>query len=121
MRNQLSGQYLVQLFVPLRIAQLVTSLRGAKGGYQLTRPPLQIKISEIVAATEGSTSPTECVTDPRICWRGRDCTIRGIWQQIECVTDSILGSMTLDELVRKRSGLADREGTIDCERPERWV
>ncbi|MEN8614753.1 Rrf2 family transcriptional regulator [Dehalogenimonas sp. THU2] len=38
-RNRISEQYLVQLLVPLRIAQLVKSVRGVKGGFLLTRPP----------------------------------------------------------------------------------
>lgn len=114
MRNRISEQYLVQLFVPLRIAQLVTSYRGAKGGYQLARSPSEIKISEIVAATEGSASPTECAIDPRVCWRGHHCIIRGVWQDIERVTDSVLGSMALDELVQRRHSPASREVSFDC-------
>jgi len=60
-RRRISEQYLAQLFIPLRITGLVRSIRGANGGFVLARGPGEIRLSDVVKATEGSTAPTECV------------------------------------------------------------
>ena len=45
--------YLEQLLSKLRRAQLVKSIRGAKGGYILAREPEEIKVVDILIALEG--------------------------------------------------------------------
>ena len=101
MRGRISEPYLGQLFVPLRIAGLVRSVRGAGGGFVLARDPAEIRLSEIVEATEGSTSLTECVDAPCTCWKGQPCAIRDVWMEIRCATHNMLNSLTLRELVRR--------------------
>jgi Rrf2 family iron-sulfur cluster assembly transcriptional regulator len=51
-RQQISLPYLEQLFVKLRRAELVTSLRGPGGGYRLARPAVEIRVSEVLAAVD---------------------------------------------------------------------
>jgi Rrf2 family iron-sulfur cluster assembly transcriptional regulator len=51
-RQDISLAYLEQLFVKLRRAELVESVRGPGGGYRLARPVDQIRISEILAAVD---------------------------------------------------------------------
>ena len=51
-RQDLSLPYLEQLFVKLRRAGLVTSVRGPGGGYRLARAPEAIRISEVMAAVD---------------------------------------------------------------------
>ena len=55
-RQDLSLPYLEQLFVKLRRAGLVTSVRGPGGGYRLARSPETIRISEVMAAVEETVS-----------------------------------------------------------------
>jgi Rrf2 family cysteine metabolism transcriptional repressor len=109
MRRRISEQYLAQLFIPLRIAGLVRSVRGANGGFVLAKQPVEIRLSEIVKATEGSTAPAECVDDPRVCWKGENCVTRDIWAQIKKATDSILDSITLNDMVDRwrQSGMPE--------------
>lgn len=52
-RQGLSEHYLEQLVAPLRKAGLVSSLRGAQGGYVLGRPPEQITVGDILRVLEG--------------------------------------------------------------------
>jgi Rrf2 family protein len=100
-RRRISEQYLAQLFIPLRIAGLVRSVRGANGGFVLAREPAEIDLGDIVRATEGSTAPAECVDDPRVCWKGDACITRDVWTQIKDATDKILHSITLQDLVQR--------------------
>ena len=51
-RQDISLPYLEQLFVRLRRAGLVASVRGPGGGYRLTRPPSEIRVSDILAAVD---------------------------------------------------------------------
>jgi len=51
-RQSISLPYLEQLFVKLRRADLVTSVRGPGGGYRLSRAPSEIRVAEILAAVD---------------------------------------------------------------------
>lgn len=53
-RQQVSLPYLEQLFVKLRRAGLVTSVRGPGGGYRLARPASDIRVVDILAAVDES-------------------------------------------------------------------
>ncbi|MEM1234941.1 MAG: Rrf2 family transcriptional regulator [Pseudomonadota bacterium] len=55
-RQQISLPYLEQLFVKLRRAELVTSVRGPGGGYRLARPASDIRVSEILGAVDETVS-----------------------------------------------------------------
>jgi Rrf2 family iron-sulfur cluster assembly transcriptional regulator len=51
-RQKISLPYLEQLFVKLRRAELVTSVRGPGGGYRLARPSSEIRVADILAAVD---------------------------------------------------------------------
>jgi len=55
-RQQISLPYLEQLFVKLRRAQLVQSVRGPGGGYRLARPPSDIRVVDVLAAVDETVS-----------------------------------------------------------------
>jgi len=62
-QEDLPRAYLEQLVISLRDADLVQSTRGAHGGYELTRPPEQIVMGQVLRALEGPIAPMICVTD----------------------------------------------------------
>lgn len=51
-RQQISLPYLEQLFVKLRRAELVESVRGPGGGYRLARPASEIRVCEVLQAVD---------------------------------------------------------------------
>ena len=55
-RQDISLPYLEQLFVKLRRAKMVDSVRGPGGGYRLARPPSEMRISEILTAVDETVS-----------------------------------------------------------------
>ena len=67
--------YLEQLIGPLRRAGLVTSTRGARGGYQLSRDPLAVRVGEVYRIMEGPVAPMECVSED-VTEQHRDATSR---------------------------------------------
>jgi Rrf2 family iron-sulfur cluster assembly transcriptional regulator len=55
-RQDISLPYLEQLFVKLRRAELVDSVRGPGGGYKLARPASEIRIADILSAVDETVS-----------------------------------------------------------------
>lgn len=102
--QQISLPYLQHLITPLIAAGIVRSTRGAKGGISLARPPEQIRLSEVIQTLEGSTAPVACVDNPRICRRSASCVSRDIWSELKKVTDGVLESITLQDLVERQKG-----------------
>ena len=99
--QELSEGYLEHLLPPLKAAGLVSSSRGAHGGYTLAKPPSDINLKEIIVALEGSISPVECVATPSVCGRIRTCATRDIWHELGEVIMQTLESITLEELVER--------------------
>lgn len=62
-RQSLSDKYLEQIITQANKAGLLKSIRGAGGGYQLSRLAKDISVGEILRAMEGSLSPVECVRE----------------------------------------------------------
>jgi Rrf2 family cysteine metabolism transcriptional repressor len=100
--------YLEQLVVSLREAGLVTSTRGAHGGYELARPPAAIRMSSVITALEGPIAPMICASDDpkhaQICERTEYCNVNQLWRRVRDAVVSALDSMTLDELAAPNVG-----------------
>ncbi len=102
-RQQISERYLEHLLISLKVAGIVKSTRGARGGFTLAKPPGQIKLSEIVKAMEGSIAPVECADDSGVCSRADICVTRDIWVAMKEAINSILESTTLQDLVERQA------------------
>lgn len=99
--QEISLKYLAQFIIPLKIAGLARSPRGAHGGYFLSRSPKNIKLSEIIAAVKGSLSRVECVDNPDICNRSKSCFAKEIWEGIGEKFLDILSSYNLQQLTER--------------------
>ncbi|HCJ66015.1 MAG TPA: Rrf2 family transcriptional regulator [Elusimicrobia bacterium] len=99
-RQNVSKKYLDHLVSDLRTAGLVRSIRGAKGGYLLSRPPKEIKLLEIIQILEGSISPCECLDNLNICQNAKSCVTREIWKKVKNAITGVLDSTNLEDLVK---------------------
>jgi len=106
-RQEISQHYLEQIIIVLKAAGLVKSLRGAKGGVILAKPPSQIKMSDVMQVLEGTTSPVECVDDATFCQRSTVCAMRGVWKDVKTAVDHVLEAKTLQDLVNQQQYGAD--------------
>lgn len=86
---------------------LVTSLRGAKGGYLLARPPNQITISHIINAMDGPIGMTECSITPGLCAQEAGCPVRANWQRVNRVVLDALDQITLDQMIQPATEAVD--------------
>ena len=101
-RQGMSEKYLWQLIPPLKQAGLVTSTRGAHGGYELSKSPDQMTVREIVSAVEGPLSLVDCVGDPSICARKDACVVNGVWSEISAKLIQAMEVITLASMVEKQ-------------------
>ena len=101
-KEEISEKYLSHLVIPLKSSGLISSSRGAHGGYQLAKSPSQITLKEIVQTLEGSISCVECVKNPSICSRVSKCATRGIWQKLDEKISDELNSVTLEDLANSQ-------------------
>jgi len=80
-RENLPGTYLEQLMVPLRKASLVQAVRGARGGYTLSRHPGEITVLAILEALEGPLSLSECPKGSGCCGTPEVCALQDLWAE----------------------------------------
>ena len=111
-REHLSEKYLEQIILLLSKEDLVQSVRGARGGYHLSREAARITVEDILKATEGSLAPVACAEDNECCQNYCDCVTSFIWTKIyEAVTDVVRG-ITLEDLVLRSKTLEKTE--LEC-------
>ena len=94
--------YLEQLLGSLRRADLVKTVRGAQGGYQLSRPAGEITARDILEAMEGPFSLSDCVGDPDAsCARSGNCPAKSVWEFLTDKFNGLLDSITLSDMVNQ--------------------
>jgi Rrf2 family protein len=112
-RQEISQNYLEQIFMQLRAAGIVRSVRGAGGGFVLGKSPSDIRMAEIAAVFEGPIDLIGCASDAGRCSRSVSCAVRQIWVEVgECMRKA-LDSVTLQDVadlqVTKEAGATPAE------------
>lgn len=97
----ISEKYLSQIIIPLKAKGLVTTFRGAHGGYLLSRPASEIKLRDIIEPLEGDMSLVDCVNAPDICGKSTECVTREVWSEMSLLLLNFLDTFTLEDLVKK--------------------
>ena len=99
-RQSISDKYLEQIVSLLHKAGYVRSIRGAQGGYMLTRKPEEYTVGMILRAAEGSLAPVSCLSDEAgKCEKASECVSLPLWRNLDKVVDDYLESVTLKELL----------------------
>ncbi len=97
--------YLEQLLGSLRRAELVKTVRGVQGGYQLSRSPEEITVRDVLEALEGELTLSGCVSDPEAsCARSGSCPARGVWEYLTERINLLLDGITLTDMVQNNLG-----------------
>ena len=114
-RRDLPKQYLVKIFGSLNRANIITTIRGKKGGYTLSRPPAEITLLDIVEAVEGPIAMNYCQQEPSQCQEDI-CPIRPLWTEIQTVVREKLSSMSLDQCLGRDNCFADSQADKPVEK-----
>ncbi len=101
-RLQVSKKYLEHQTSRLEAVGLLRSRRGAGGGFRLTKPPSETKLSEIFEILEGAVPLVECVENADLCPRSDTCATRDLWVEMGRVLTTFLESKTLEDLCRQQ-------------------
>ena len=99
-RQELSADYVAQLFRRLGAAGLVDGVKGPGGGYRLARGAETISAGDVVRAVEGPIAVSHCVEpgDEPACNRVDRCVVRPLWKRLSEVMSEFLDSVTLQDL-----------------------
>ena len=99
-RTHVAAPTVSKLLKQLTKGGLVESLRGAHGGYKLSRPPAAITVAEVIAAIDGPIGLTECSVHKGDCAVESTCGVRGNWRLINTAIHQALRSVTLADMAR---------------------
>ncbi len=111
----LSADYAAKLLRALRRGGLVSSTRGASGGYRLARPAGQITAWDAIQVLGGALFPESfCACHPGQephCVRGTDCALRALWRSVDQAVRGVLTTITLEDLRRREPDMAQWLGS----------
>lgn len=99
--EDISEKYLSQIIIPLKARGLITTFRGAHGGYLLSKPASKITLRDIIEPLEGDMCLVDCVNNPAICDRSKSCATREVWDEMSSLLLDFMDKFTLEDLMKK--------------------
>ncbi|MBF7689461.1 MULTISPECIES: Rrf2 family transcriptional regulator [Acinetobacter] len=101
-RQTISVAYLEQLFAKLKRNGLVSSVRGANGGYHLAKDADDITVLEIIEAVNETVDATRCDHKGN-CQNGAMCLTHDLWQGLSHHIADYLAKITLADLISQKN------------------
>ncbi len=99
-RQNISEKYMEQIISVLSKAGYVRGIRGAQGGYLLSREPKDYTVGMILRLTEGDLAPVACVGENSIeCERRNACVTVRVWEKLYDAISDVVDNITLQDLV----------------------
>jgi Rrf2 family transcriptional regulator, cysteine metabolism repressor len=98
-KQNISEQYLEQIFSALKKSGLIKSVRGAQGGYLLVKEPKDITVGDILVVLEGPVSISDCVLDEDICENSGICVTKVVWERLKQGIENVINSITLQDMM----------------------
>lgn len=96
-RFKISQAHLSKVLQRLAKVGLLTSVRGPKGGFSLSRPSDRVTLLEVFEAIEGPLAPTVCLFGEPLC-DGRDCILGSVMVEANALLYDRLSATTLADL-----------------------
>ncbi|MDD2189805.1 MAG: Rrf2 family transcriptional regulator [Eubacteriales bacterium] len=100
-RQEISEKYLEQIITHLNRAGYVKSVRGAQGGYMLSRDPSEYTVGMILRLLEGSLAPVSCLDEEESCDRVSGCVTMEVWEKIQKAVEDVVDNITLADMVTR--------------------
>lgn len=116
-RQGISLSYLEQLFAKLRRNDLVRSVRGPGGGYQLNHAQADINVAQVIDAVNESVDATGCNRQSD-CQNGEVCLTHHLWCDLSDQIHLFLSGITLENLMTRRDikEIAERQDMFQVDR-----
>ncbi len=109
-RQNLSNKYLDHIIYALKVAGLITNVKGKKSGYILTKPATEITILNIHNAFEAGVCVIDCIMTNYKCDREKHCSAKLFWEGLNDVIIDYLKKTTLHNLLSKQKELEKNAG-----------
>ncbi len=96
----------------LKKAGLITSVRGAGGGYRLAKPASEISVGDILRALEGNLDAVNCTAfqEETSCQGADGCVTKFVWKKINDAITQTVDGIYLEELVSDSRALIEKQG-----------
>jgi Rrf2 family protein len=104
-RQQMPDRYLEQMLTSLRRAQILRSIRGPRGGYQLAMAPSEIKVVDVVRCLEGEDS----LRGETLSETPEYQVLNGLKNELAMARAQILETTTLQDLIDRRDRLMESQ------------
>jgi Rrf2 family iron-sulfur cluster assembly transcriptional regulator len=106
--EEISPEFLEQIFYRLKKAGIIHSVRGPHGGFSLLREPETVTVKEILDAVGEEIYPAPCAHSEKHCRRSENCKLASLWQSLYALQNEYLSRITLEDIL---------EGHCDPELP----
>ena len=107
----ISADYIEQIVVPLKNADMCVGVRGVKGGFKLAKAPKEITVFQILCASEGVMKLVDCAN---MDCKGRDknkCVVRPIWDGASKLLEEYFSKTTLQDLLNAAAKYDESDAT----------
>jgi Rrf2 family protein len=115
--QEIPGKFLENIMVDLKRAGLVTSQRGAEGGYTLARPAVEITLADVIRAIEGPLANVRGIRPEALEFRGAATPLREVWVAVRTSLRGVLEQVTLADLA---AGKLPAHVLALTESPDAW-
>ena len=104
LRQNISLDYLEQIFSKLKKNNIVKSIRGTQGGYILSKNPNDIKLTNIFYAVDERVKTVQCKKDSKKGCTGKTtkCITHDLWDELETHINSFFENKSLEDLINNR-------------------
>lgn len=108
-RQQISNKYLDHIIYALKVAGLITNVKGKKSGYILTRRAVEISVLDINNAFEPGICVVDCIMNNYECERENACSAKNFWVGLNDLISNHLKNTTLQNLLSQQIELETKE------------
>jgi Rrf2 family protein len=94
--------FVAKILQRLSKKELVKSVQGIAGGFQLAKGPGEVNLLEVIEAIQGPVATNLCAVDNRLCDKSSNCTVHPVWVKLKQITENQLREVTFAKLIRDR-------------------
>jgi len=104
LRQGISLVYLEQIFLQLKKNNIVNSIRGINGGYNLIKEPSKIKLAEIFKAVDEKVKTVKCKKESKKGCNGKSskCITHNLWDELEVHINNFFEKKNLSDLINQQ-------------------
>ncbi len=116
--QEIPANFLENILSDLRNAGIVSSRRGAEGGYWLARPAEEVSLADIIRAVDGPLANVRGVRSEQVAYQGSAEKLRDVWVAVRASLRGVLENVTLADLARGELPESVRALAAD---PDAWA